>query len=179
MDEYFQRASTSTSVENRSRSPILEHILSEPELLDDDEEFCPEFMNSIVPGFNKPTTNLNVQAKSFVAVPVVLMVRTTKKKTIKIAQVLQLYDSSIGAPKLQIRIWDKFKEKNTVYHNSSNYSPNCIEMSESILLCNPSYKDPNDTSIVRFNRHINEILYHVAKKKKLPYITIKLEVSNV
>ena len=47
------------------------------------------------------------------------------------------------------------------------------------ILSNPSYKDTNDTSIVRFNRHIYEILYHVAKKKKLPYITIKIEVLNV
>ena len=69
-----------------------------------------------------------------------------KKQTIRIAQVLQVYDSSIGAPKLQVRLWEKFKEKNTLYHKSSNYSPNYIEMNESILLSNPSYKDTNDTS---------------------------------
>ena len=63
IEEFFKpRASTSTtSVEDpRSSSPTLEHVLSEPELLDDDEQFCPEFMNSIVPGFTMTTSNLNV-----------------------------------------------------------------------------------------------------------------------
>ena len=157
----------------------FEHVLSEPELLDDDEQFCPEFMKSIVPGFTMATSNLNVEVKDFVALPVVLlMANGTKKKTIKIAQVLQVYDSSIGAPKLQVRLWEKFKEKNTLYHKSSNYSPNYIQMNESILLCNPSYKDTNDTSIVRFNKHIYEILYHVVKEKKLPYIPLKIEVLH-
>ena len=52
-------------------------------------------------------------------------------------------------------------------------------MNESILLSNPSYKYKNDTCIVRFSKYIYEILYHVVKEKKLPYITLIIQVSNV
>ena len=51
-------------------------------------------------------------------------------------------------------------------------------MKESILLSDLSYKDPNDTSIVRFSKYIYEILFHVVKEKNLPYITHNIQISN-
>ena len=82
--------------------------------------------------------------------------------------------------KLHIKLWDKYRDKNTVLHRPSKYSPISIEIAKRILLSKPSYPYPFETTnIVRFNRHIYEILFHVAKKKQLLYITIKLEVSNV
>ena len=49
------------------------------------------------------------------------MANGTKKQTIRIAQVLQVYDSSIGAPQLQVRLREKFRRKvpNATGHQTS------------------------------------------------------------
>ena len=101
-----------------------------------------------------------------------------QKSNIRIAQVLHVFDSSYGPPKLQVRLWEKFKEKSTQYHRSSNYCPNYIEMKESILLTDPSYKDQNDPSVVIFSKYIYKILFHIVKEKNLPYITHNIQISN-
>ena len=64
------------------------------------------------------------------------------------------------------------------YYRPSIYNPICIDISESLILCNPYFAEQS-SSIVRFNKHIYEVLYHIAKKTKILYTNIKLEVLKV